>query len=828
MPDFEFTSPEGKKYKVAAPPGGTKEQAFAVLQRHLGPQGGTQAPPPPPAPSGDSKSPFKDIFSSAGIGAALGAASPEIMRGLGTAAELGGAVFPPAAPVLEPAGAALQAAGTLAGATKSARALATLNGAIGGGASETAGQIAEGLGAPAPVSFASRLVAGALTPEVGDSLIHLGSSTLSKGYHLLKSAASKGEDALANSAAVRRAMDALRGSPLSHAPQETVHAAIAHGLDAEKADALLAANEIRKQAEERANELRARSPEIARKVISEADTKAKQILDAADTRSANIADLMHAMQKRSERISSGSAQDLAQVGQKKELSDIGESLRTRISSEQNAALKARTEQYMQDKVARDALVNEKEKTGELISQTSGYQKLIREVKGKLLRTPTSRKRGITDVPSGAAAAAWEKILYALNGRTVAVGKTPNGDPIYKKFPNSFEAVDWLRRQFGDAAKFGQDVEGFSALGVNEARSLYDKLSEIQIKYAGGQKGPQAAMQENYAAASGEYGRRFRTTPGIKATAVDRFDSERYKTDAAAIPSDYFKSLSSVNDLIKLTGDKKLVQGAASSYVAKILDGKTPSAAKSWLSDPHTTDWIRAFPGLQKQAIRYAAQLSKREAITNRASKAVSELAKRRGGALSEADAEAAKLHEEALKEAKARTLSTEETAVARAQEGSKQALSITDAAQKRASDILKGNTPDIEITRLLTGSDPVSDIRSVAGILGKSEEGKAALVGAVRQVLSRQSPKKLDEIWNTRLRSALHSSGLVPASEITKLDSDIKNVMSKYHSDPVKGLGFARRILINAVNSYAASVSARTLTGDIMGSKAAQQPRRWK
>jgi len=36
MPIYEFTSPEGKKYRVSAPEGSTKEQAYTVLQKQLG------------------------------------------------------------------------------------------------------------------------------------------------------------------------------------------------------------------------------------------------------------------------------------------------------------------------------------------------------------------------------------------------------------------------------------------------------------------------------------------------------------------------------------------------------------------------------------------------------------------------------------------------------------------------------------------------------------------------------------------------------------------------------------------------------------------------
>lgn len=47
MPTFNFTSPEGRQYDVTGPDGATSEQAFAVLQNHLG-----ASPPQPSATTG--------------------------------------------------------------------------------------------------------------------------------------------------------------------------------------------------------------------------------------------------------------------------------------------------------------------------------------------------------------------------------------------------------------------------------------------------------------------------------------------------------------------------------------------------------------------------------------------------------------------------------------------------------------------------------------------------------------------------------------------------------------------------------------------------------
>jgi hypothetical protein len=36
MPTFDFTSPEGKTYSVEGPEGATQDQAFQILQQHIG------------------------------------------------------------------------------------------------------------------------------------------------------------------------------------------------------------------------------------------------------------------------------------------------------------------------------------------------------------------------------------------------------------------------------------------------------------------------------------------------------------------------------------------------------------------------------------------------------------------------------------------------------------------------------------------------------------------------------------------------------------------------------------------------------------------------
>lgn len=96
MPNFDFTSPEGKKYTVAGPDGSTQEQAFAILQAQIA-QGARAASPAPvaaPAPRtwadvpGDA---IKNLPSSAGN--FLGGIAQAVAHPIDTALNLGDVAY---------------------------------------------------------------------------------------------------------------------------------------------------------------------------------------------------------------------------------------------------------------------------------------------------------------------------------------------------------------------------------------------------------------------------------------------------------------------------------------------------------------------------------------------------------------------------------------------------------------------------------------------------------------------------------------------------------------------------------------------------------------
>ena len=113
---------------------------------------------------------------------------------------------------------------------------------------------------------------------------------------------------------------------------------------------------------------------------------------------------------------------------------------------------------------------------------------------KALNTPTKQ------VADPGVVNAYKSIYSALNDKIVPISEaqykrlakkglkveernSPDGPVYFRIFPNSFEALDDVRRKLGDAA-FNKSEEGYGALGQNIAKDLYSKVSAIQLKYAG--------------------------------------------------------------------------------------------------------------------------------------------------------------------------------------------------------------------------------------------------------------------------------------------------------------------------------------------------------
>ena len=675
-------------------------------------------------------------------GAALGAISPEATQLVGKGMQLYAPTRIPGM-MVEQAGRGMSAArGTQIGA-----------GAISGMGSEIAGQYATAQGAQPPVVFAAELAGGAIGPEFMKSVTNAIKYGARKLFNLEPVSAVKvvaddlglNEKALTPSQKefIKKQIESLRGAPPGGEKQETIYDVLKTG-----------ATDITKQAEAAA----AAKRETGQQAMTEAERRAEKMrLAGQKTGQIGTAATDEARAARSK------------IGQEREASEVGATLRDKIMQVFGAQTEARSAEYQAQKKIRDDIVNQKESAGQLVKDLPEYKTLIDNLKSKLLIGPEAQKARTAPVTEKGVLQAYQNIYDAVTSRRVISGIDQFGNPNYKTFPTSFEALDDVRRRLGDVA-FGKEVEGYSAIGADIAKKYYAEISNIQSKFAGE---AHDVLQSNYEAASRLLDK-YRSAAGKKATALDRFDPTRFKTDASSLPSDYFNSKQSVKDLVELTGgDVELVKKAAQDYTSRQLRDMNAKQVRNWVNK--NNDWLTSpeLKGVKDSVEGYIKTLERGERISGKTG-------------------EAAKI----LEAREPRVLREGQRAVEAAEKGAEQ---ISSEASRRVQTILGDTSPAKRVREIILGGKE-SVWKEVGPILAKSEQGRNAIADAVRQVIAPEEMGGLIKVTKFREDVApfLAKSGLMSESQLSKLESELRSIYNTAMGDEAK-LNLIQRAIKNSL-----------------------------
>jgi len=692
-----------------------------------------------------------DVATSAAIGGATGFFTPQIAMGTGQIMEK-----IPYKPV-QMAGRAMQAAvPSLTGLKQQSIGAAT--GAFSGATGETAGQVAELAGAPAPIAESARIL-GSLAPiEILSSgarglsgLIRSVSPTAANTRMLLRSVMD--DVGAANLAGAKREEVMRRINELRQAPFTT---------DAQKKLYDVIAKDVQTMTGSAAQEARALERSGTREGL-EAQRRAKGFAglggEVSDTKTA---------------ILQGAKDALRNLGDTtRELSDIGRSLRNRIVSRFDEQSLARSKAYLDQKAIRDAEVEKKEGAGVLVNSLPEFKTMISDLRSKLLIGQEARKQTTAPVTEKGLLNAYNNIYEAVSGRRVMAGVNEQGNPVYKTYPSSFEALDAVRRKLGDVA-FGKEVAGYEGLTRKVAEDYYIKLSNIQSKYAGE---AQDVLQRDYEIASRLIDK-FKTKAGAKATAMDRIDATKFASDDKALPGTFFNSRQSVADAIELVGDAALVERQAADFVAKNLNGKDASTARTWLTSKQNSDFLSALPNVRRSAESYIANLERAEARAAGATK----VEKRLGAEQKQAAREAEKAPEL----------------------GAREAGKVTQQAEAEAARILGTAEPAARVTDIILSGDRTLWDR-VAPAIAAAPNGRQILGESVRQVLADRATQGVFgamRFYETSLKDSLLRTGLIGKPEADQISRQLQEIASVSISEPEK-LTFMGRLIKNAIVGYA-------------------------
>lgn len=682
MTDFIVTDPSGREHIVTAPPGATQEQALEYAKSQFGSTtGGAATGNPNLRRQGD-----RQLRDFGGLEPAVDIGAATTFGGaLGAASSeiLGGAGRAMGAvPQLRPAGKALEVMGNVL--KSGGRTAPTIAGAVSGGASETAGQSAELAGA-GPVAAEGARIAGGFA----------GGGVVTPTLEFLKRYA---------------VMPSF--TMLSKAKKEAVKLIIGQ-VEKDGPESLTAAQ--KKFIQEQTADLRG-------------GAKTDAPLDAVGLQMENYGGgTVHAAT-----LGVGNANSVARsIGNPtpapmRELADTGADLRTIITNRNSALKEANESQIEKNKAIRDQFVSAKESSGQFINKTPEFEGLVNDLKSNL----EAGKRA-PDVQG-----TYKYILSQIESG----GKDVFGQPK----PLSFQALDDVRRNLGEVFR-GKPPEGYAAIGAEDARKYYGKISEIQKKYAGS---IQEKLLDDYA--RGKEGLEpFISAKGRKATALDRYDDSQFVTDASKLPDTYFKTREGVRALKELTGDPALVNKAAQEYVNKKLEGATAEQTTKFLRD--NAAWLeKELPLVRNMIAAHADRL-------------------------------------------------------AVAERGVAQARAFADEAASTNKALIGGRYPADRVRNLVISGD--ADLWAKAGpAIAASPQGKANVLSSVRQVLA-DAPVTVDK-FNRTIRPALKGAALADDAALDMIEAKLRNIQEMKIPESEK-LGWRRRIVLQSISGYTASGMAR-------------------
>lgn len=725
--------------------------------------------------------------------------------------------------------------------------IAAMYGAGGAGASDMARQSGAGPWTQLGVGMAAPMGAGLGLRAIGSIPGHIPgvSYAMQRIARLLHSGAGAEPP---RAEATRQATQALSADPQYRAAGR-VGEAVSAGAQTELAAGEQAAAAARAQGQQDASQVLATGNTQAATTLADGKAKASITLAAKEawSRAANLIGLEQNRQqtiyltRQLEDAAKRVEGTHAQVGKPKELSEIGEALRTPAVATKEAAEKARYAQFDADQKARDAIVNARQSKGEHVEGIKSFKEFMQELKDRLLLGEAKVTKTVEDIKDPKRRSAFQTLYEGIRSRELSVtqqqarrieeagGKVvQRADPItgeivfYKKFPSSFEAIDDLRRRMGKASRFDEKVEGYEGLSSTDAKWAYAKLTAIQKEFVEGvpggiKDGAQSKLLTNYS--EGKAGEViFETKQGKALTAMIKGSEDLAAKSAADLPATIFKDKDSVTRAIELTGgNKALIEEQARSYAAKETQNITnPAKLGEWTSK--NSDWLKEFPELQKNLQRHQQSLQGAEDLAARTREVEKSMRRaqakvEKGAAPSrEALAEAAKTEREAGIEAgkiqqrvtaEARKITAE--AEARAREIQTQATTLT-------KDLIVEPTKAREFMSNFVGKKFSPDETRLIGEAIKADPAALkAFPAALKQALADSPAGRMPDgrarilaDWQGGLRQLVESTGLIQPKDLREIDTAIQAI-----NNAVEGPRKAKRLIEKIIgNALAAGTGA--------------------
>jgi len=322
-------------------------------------------------------------------GTILGAAAPELTMGAGAAI---GAI---PSPYTRAVGTGLQSAGR---AMRGERGLAAAGGALSGGTGDIAGQFAQARGAGTLGTFAAELAGGIAGPAFINTISEAVKYSAKKllGIDPISAVKTVAKDLNIDEAMltptqkqyIKDQVEKLRGGPATTKSQEKLHDVLKTGATDITAEAEKRASQAKLDAATKQKELEAQAQKMSLAGKKTETIGEKAIAEAQAARSG--------------------------IGNDREVSNIGSSLRDRIVNLFGDIANKRSQAYNAQKKIRDAVVAEKESAGQLVKDMPEYKNLLDDLKRQLLIGAEAQTQKTAPVTEKGVLQAYQNIYDAVS------------------------------------------------------------------------------------------------------------------------------------------------------------------------------------------------------------------------------------------------------------------------------------------------------------------------------------------------------------------------------------------------------------------------------
>ena len=785
------------------------------------------------------------------VGGISGAFAPEVIQKTGQAIKTGGRALGPYGRIPTAVGSAIEAGGV---AMKASRPASFAAGTIGGAGGETAGQVVESKYGPGIGAETARLLGATLTPlpfeflgtRAGGLVGTLagkfgvpGMSTAKTVGQLLEEQNIKPQSLTAEQRAfIAKKIEEIRGGKSSIDAEKDIINALKTGAEKITQQAAMTADQLEasarsqtqailSEAQQTAQRIRdsARALSPAQRQISEAD--AQSVLQKGQQEAARIEkqfrDQIAEMRSKAGRLTTREAKgtqearkSLAAVGTPQTPTETGRSIREAVTPVFDALKAARTKNAETNKTEAFNFALNKERAGQRVEQTQEFKDAISFI-DRAIKNPET---GLRNVSISEVESQLFKIRRALDPVKQVEGAAV-GEPV------SFQGLENLRRFLRDRA-YGLPAEGFDAIGQKQAGELAEAVEKIQRKFS-----PSVGKFLEQYKADSEPLRIFKTKLGEAIVGKEEFDMTRFATDPAELANKFFKSETSVKDLMQLLGKDfvsvlggniKNAEQLARGVVASKLQNASSKDIQNFVTS--NADWLNQFPQLRQQLEAAATTIGRAEGfggarttladtLRTGATQLADVIPTKTGAVLSAAEKEAQAAAKARITPAakgllgskrlasditeKARVEAADITKVAGAEAGK-----IRAEAQARADTILAGTTDADRVRQIILGTDDAA-WKEASKIILSYSDGKERLADAVNQILASKAERSLKgaiDDWKY-IGQRLIDNGLMDSNKVAETAARLQEIFVA-PVDLRRKLTIAEKLLRNAVVGYAA------------------------